>query len=74
MASKAIAKKAKDLGMKVGPALPDVQAEPQAHTIKVRADAKGAVSWAESQINVQENSGKQLRWAANEGLAQGAPW
>lgn len=71
---KAVAKKAKSLGMKVGPALPDVQVEGGTHTIKVRADAKGTVEWAEAQINVQENSGKQLKWAANEGLPQGAPW
>lgn len=71
---KAAATKAKALGMKVGPALPDVQADPASHTIKVKATAKGAVEWAESQINVQENSGKQLKWAANFGLEAGGPW
>lgn len=70
----AAATKAKSLGMKVGPALPDVQADPGTHTIKVKATAKGAVEWAESQINVQENSGKQLKWAANFGLEAGGPW
>ena len=33
-----------------------------------QATAKGAVEWAESQINVQENLTKQLKWAANFGL------
>jgi hypothetical protein len=71
---KGAATKAKSLGMKVGPALPDVQADPGTHTIKVKATAKGAVEWAESQINVQENSAKQLKWAANFGLEAGGPW
>lgn len=66
---KALLKKAAKLGLKS----PDVS-RGSGKTIKVRADAAGAVKWAEAQVGTQEGSSKQLNWAGKTGLGSTQPW
>lgn len=69
----AVEAKAKSLGLKVGKPAGDI-APGGGGYVKVRADAKGMVKWAESVEGTKESTPRQLRWAANEGLGAGEPW
>jgi len=46
----------------------------QGDTVYIRADAKGAVQWAESALGTREGSRKQLHWAGKFGLGSSQPW
>jgi hypothetical protein len=47
--------------------------DPQTETVKVRADAKGMVQWADHLVGTQEGTPKQVSWADHFGLGNG-PW
>lgn len=51
-----------------------VDAEPQGQTVKVRADAKGMVDWAQHLEGTQEGTPKQHKWADLYGLGYEEPW
>lgn len=61
-------KKAKSLGLKVGPPPPDIRAEPATKTIKVKATAEAGVQWLEANIGEQETGAKIQRLGENFGL------
>lgn len=61
-------KKAKGLGLKVGPPPPDIRAEPASKTIKVKATAEAGVQWLEANIGEQETGAKIQRLGENFGL------
>jgi hypothetical protein len=61
-------KKAKSLGLKVGPPPPDIRAEPASKTIKVKATAEAGVQWLEANIGEQETGAKIQRLGENFGL------
>lgn len=60
-------KEARSLGLKIGKPPGDV-ASAGPKMVKVRADAKGAVRWAESNIGHTEGDAKTMHWGANFGL------
>jgi hypothetical protein len=67
--------KAQKLGLKVGQRTPDLGLDPKTKTVKVRADAKGMVKWAESVEGETEGSAKTVRWGAEFGLNPvSQPW
>jgi len=68
-------KEAQKLGLRPGRSAGDV-APGGARTVKVRADAKGMVKWAESALGTQEGTPKVERWAARFALGDSntTPW
>lgn len=66
---------AQKLGIPTKSAGGDIEHAPgAAHTVFVRADAKGFVQWAKALLGTQEGSRLQLKWANEAGISAAEPW